>query len=89
MQVSFSFTRCVMGVGLGSGVYVRVGKGVFVGVWVPVAVNVTVAVAVGGMIASGVSRRAKKTMIAPIPRKMANNPIAAGKLSVIKGIRLP
>lgn len=53
MQVSSDFTRYVMGVGLGSGVLVKVGRGVFVAVWVLVAVAVTVAVAVGGIIASG------------------------------------
>jgi hypothetical protein len=79
----------VIGVGLGSAVNVKVGKGVFVGVWVPVAVIVTVAVPVGGMIAAGAWRSAKKTITAPIPRNIARSPIAAGKLKVIEGMRLP
>ncbi len=78
-----------MGVGLGSGVLVSVGRGVFVAVWVAVEVGVRVAVTVGGMMASGVWRRAKKTMIAPMPRKTASNPIAAGRLNVMDGMRLP
>ena len=49
----------------------------------------TVEVAVGGMIASGAWRRAKKTITAPMPRNIASKPIAAGKLNVMDGIRLP
>jgi hypothetical protein len=78
-----------MGVGLGCGVEVCVGCGEFVGVSVPVAVAVIVDVAVGGIIASGACRSAKYTIMAPIPRKIANNPIAIGKLNVMDGIRLP
>jgi len=89
MQVSLAFTRYVMGVGLDSGVLVNVGRGEAVAVGVPVAVTVIVDVTVGGIIASGVCRRAKYTMIAPIPRNNAKIPIAAGRLKVIDGIRLP
>jgi hypothetical protein len=89
IQVSFAFTRYVTGVGLGSGVFVRVGKGVIVAVCVPVAVAVMVAEDVGRIIASGVWRRAKYTMIAPIPRNKASIPMAAGRPNVIEGIRLP
>ncbi len=79
-----------MGVGLGSGVLVKVGKGegVAVSVFVDVGVMVTVAVVdIAG--ASGVWRSAKNTMIAPIPRNSASNPMAAGRLKDIEGILLP
>lgn len=79
----------MIGVGLGSGVKVVVGGGGGVLVAVEVAVAVAVEVSVGGIITSGVWRRAKNTRIAPIARNSANNPMAAGRLSVTAGIRLP
>ena len=60
-----------------------------VAVAVPVAVAVAVDVNVGGMMASGFWRRAKNTITAPITKKRANNPMAAGRLKVIAGILLP
>ncbi len=59
-----------------------------VSVFVAVAVIVAVSVVdIAG--ASGVWRKAKKTMIAPMPRNNANKPIAAGRLKDIEGILLP
>ncbi len=76
--------------GLGSGVLVSVGKGVWVAVGVVVAVAVSVGASVGGTTTEGCSRcSAKNTIIAPIPRNNASKPIAAGRLKVIEGIRLP
>jgi len=75
-------------VGVGWGVEVEVG-GNGVEVIVGVTVNVAVAVGVIGTTTSGLLRKAKKTMMAPIARKIANKPMAAGRLRVISGIRLP
>ena len=60
-----------------------------VGVNVGVPVKVAVAEGVTGMITLGLVFRAKNTMTAPIVRKKASKPSAAGRLSVISGIRLP
>ena len=77
-----------MGVGLGWGVWVMVGGG-SVGVLLGVGVTVSVEVGVISMMASGVVFSAKYTMTAPIARKRANKPMAAGKLRVMAGMRLP
>lgn len=74
--------------GLGSGVNVVVGGG-NVAVLVGVGVSEEVGVGVISMMTSGVVRRAKYTMIAPMAKNKANNPMAAGRLIVILGIRLP
>ena len=68
------------------GVFVGGGS---VGDNVGVAVIVAVAEGVAGMITLGLVFKAKYTMTAPIVRKKANKPNAAGRLSVISGIRLP
>jgi hypothetical protein len=77
-----------MGVGLGSGVNVSVG-GSCVGVREGVVVIVTVAVLVEGTITSGVERNAKYTRTAPIIRKIAIKPMAAGNESEMDGILPP
>jgi len=70
------------------------GEGVAVGgesVGVTVLVLVIVGVEEGGGAAatSGLPLKAKKTITAPIVRKSASKPKAAGRLSVMAGIRLP
>ncbi len=70
------------------GVSVAVG-GAIVSVEVGVMVIVAVGVMVGGMTSSGLLRIAKKTITAPMPRKIASKPIAAGRLREIMGMRLP
>ena len=75
--------------GVGEGINVAVAVGVGgVGVKVGVMVKVTVGVTVGSM-THPVRCKPKNTIIAPITKKSANKPNAAGKPSVIDGIRLP
>lgn len=70
------------------GVVVAVG-GASVGVSVLVLVKVGIDVGRGVAATSGVLLKAKKTITAPIARKIASKPKAAGRLKVISGIRLP
>lgn len=87
MQVSFAFTRCVNGVGEGSGVKVAVGGGA-VGVIVKVGEGVTVLVWVGWVTISGCWRNAKNTSTPPMDKNITRSKIATGKLRVTSGIRL-
>lgn len=74
------------------GIGVKVGAGdgviVMVGVCVTVGVDVAVGIAVGSTTRPE-DRRVKKTAVAPMATKSANNPRAAGRVSVNSGMRLP
>ena len=72
------------------GTGVEVGMGVS-GVADAVGVKVIVEVGegVGDTTGSGLLRKAKNTSTAPSPRNRASKPRAAGRLTVIVGIRLP
>jgi hypothetical protein len=87
-HVSPGCTTYWIGVGVGMGDAVAVG-GEFVGVIVLVLVRVLVELGEGAAATSGLLLRAKKTITAPINRKSVSKPRAAGRLSVIAGIRLP
>jgi len=87
-HVSPGCTTYWIGVGVGMGEGVAVG-GESVGVTVLVLVIVGVEEGGGAAATSGLPLKAKKTITAPIVRKSASKPKAAGRLSVMAGIRLP